>query len=83
MPGCITATCSHLKVPFFYAESVNNNKYLAVMCSDWDTFIRGGCVNNPTTYMGYWTPTNVRGNYYLTTNAFYSYAKDAAEITPP
>lgn len=83
MPGCFTAVCSHLKVPFYFAESVLNNQYLAVSCPDWETFKRGGCVNNPTTYMGYWTSTTTRGNYFLTTNPFYSYAKGNAGITQP
>ncbi|XP_077287159.1 lipase member I-like isoform X2 [Arctopsyche grandis] len=73
--GCWFSVCSHLIVGFYYAESVTNNNFLGVQCSDWNTFRSGVCVNNARAIMGYWTPTDTRGNYYLDVNMFPLFAK--------
>ncbi|XP_077287749.1 pancreatic lipase-related protein 2-like [Arctopsyche grandis] len=80
MAGCFLASCSHLRSGYFFAESVYNNKFLAVKCDNWNTFKSKSCSNNIKTYMGYWTPTDVRGKYYLTTNMLPWYAKDTNGI---
>lgn len=38
-PGCeldLTGTCAHLRVYSFFAESLNNNRYLATQCSSYN-----------------------------------------------
>ncbi|XP_077287187.1 lipase member H-like [Arctopsyche grandis] len=80
--GCLVG-CGHSMSPYYYAESITRNQFLALKCTDWRTFESRKCtrMNNPSTVMGYWTPTDaVEGNYYLRANFVPSYSKAADGI---
>ncbi|XP_017793285.1 PREDICTED: pancreatic triacylglycerol lipase-like [Habropoda laboriosa] len=76
-PGCPLHTtllsppdyCSHHRSYVFYAESVGNNEFIGANCSRTLVFFPERCNRNVTALMGYGTPPNTRGNYFLTTNA--------------
>lgn len=73
-PNCqqkrvITDVCSHVMSYEYYAESVRNpNAFIALKCNSTLKYISGACNNNERVVMGFATPTNASGNYYLTTN---------------
>lgn len=80
--GCLVG-CGHSMSPYYYAESVRRNKLLAIKCTDWGTFKSRACtrMKNPTSVMGYWTPSDaVEGNYYLHANFVPFYGKGVIGI---
>ncbi|XP_078046325.1 pancreatic triacylglycerol lipase-like [Augochlora pura] len=82
-PGCspkILLTpddyCSHHRSWRFYAESVKNPKgFLGVECNDDWAFLKGLCNNTNVVPMGFATPMDAKGTYYLTTHSSSPFAK--------
>lgn len=74
-PGCspwdIFSFCSHHVSYILYSESVRRpDIFVAVKCDGAISFKMGLCNNDTqTTLMGYGTPSDVTGSYYLTTTA--------------
>ncbi|XP_076749913.1 pancreatic triacylglycerol lipase [Xylocopa sonorina] len=67
--GVVTDVCSHVMSYKYYAESVKNpNAFIGLKCSSTLKYISGACNNNEEVVMGFATPTNASGKYYLTTN---------------
>ena len=46
-PGCNKNECSHLRVVYYYAESINNNSFWAFSCANADDARRGRCSGLP------------------------------------
>ncbi|XP_059612777.1 vitellogenin-2-like [Phlebotomus argentipes] len=72
MPGCSSLSCSHSRSWRYYAESVypgNENGFLAKRCNLFLAYKQELCSGEDIIPMGYATPTNATGNYYLETNA--------------
>ncbi|XP_076290859.1 pancreatic triacylglycerol lipase-like isoform X2 [Lasioglossum baleicum] len=68
--------CSHHKSWWFYAESVRNpSGFLAVQCKDDFSFKFNSCNYTDIVPMGYGTPTNATGTYYLHTNSKSPFAR--------
>ncbi|XP_048514753.1 lipase member H-A-like [Athalia rosae] len=66
--------CSHWKSWGYYAESVRNETaFYAVSCHSHSKFKVGLCKKNPYTVMGFATPSDVTGKFYLDTNADFPY----------
>lgn len=60
--------CSHRRAWLYYQESVRNpNAFIALKCLSYDHFTKGEC-KNETTFMGFSSDTEVRGNFYLVTH---------------
>ncbi|CAK9799555.1 Pancreatic lipase-related protein 2 [Anthophora quadrimaculata] len=82
-PGCSTFAsimsdldlCSHHRSYKFYAESIINDDFLGVKCTNKLLIFRGICNQNEVAAMGYKTPSNTRGNYYLKTDAVSPYGQ--------
>lgn len=69
-PGCLSITCAHQRAPEFYAESVypgNENNFLGVKCGSLAAYNAKYCPGKAYP-MGYATPHNLKGNYFLKTN---------------
>ncbi|CAL7940691.1 unnamed protein product [Xylocopa violacea] len=65
----VTDVCSHLMSYTYYAESVENpNAFVGLKCKSALKYITGACNNNEEVLMGFATPTNASGKYYLRTN---------------
>ena len=79
--GCniLDNNCSHGRALDYYIESVNGTtEFIGTACDNYNDFTRGNCANNPTAVMGGIIPqTNLRGNFYFTTNAGPPYARGA------
>lgn len=77
--GCkvdLGGSCSHSRSYEYYAESINNNGFLARKCGSSKDFEKGKCNSNPIGHMGGLLPDfNVKGSYYLNTNSQSPYAK--------
>lgn len=77
-PGCATITCAHQRAPEFYAESVypgNENNFLAVKCGSLYALDTNLCPGK-TFPMGYATPFNLKGNFFLKTNSDSPFGKN-------
>ncbi|XP_029055718.2 phospholipase A1-like [Osmia bicornis bicornis] len=72
----VGGSCSHSRSYEYFAESINNNGFLARRCGSYKDFGNGRCNSNPIGYMGGLLPNfNVEGSYYLNTNSRSPYAK--------
>ncbi|KAI4491879.1 hypothetical protein M0804_003271 [Polistes exclamans] len=61
--------CSHLMSWKFYALSlIDKNLLMAVKCSSYREFLTGNCKDNVEIPMGFATPINANGTFYLKTN---------------
>ncbi|KAF3430034.1 hypothetical protein E2986_11354 [Frieseomelitta varia] len=71
--------CSHGRAVDYYMESLNSRvEFIGRECDNYNDFTRGNCANNPTAVMGGVTPqTNLKGNFYFTTNMSPPYARGA------
>ncbi|XP_078046322.1 pancreatic triacylglycerol lipase-like isoform X2 [Augochlora pura] len=76
-PGCplnplskeSETNCNHRRSWRYYAESVGNpHGFMAVGCKSGDLFHKKKCDQSNVIFMGYATPSNARGTYYLNTN---------------
>ncbi|XP_076647994.1 pancreatic triacylglycerol lipase-like isoform X2 [Halictus rubicundus] len=83
-PGCPYLTiplsdedfCSHHRSWRFYAESVRNpSGFLAVQCADDFSFLTNSCNYSNIIPMGFETPSNATGVYYLHTNSQSPFAR--------
>lgn len=80
-PGCFSITCAHLRAVEYYAESVlpeNELNFLAVRCSSLSAYNSKHC-DGPAYPMGYATPSYIKGNFFLNTNAVKPFGKSAQE----
>ncbi|KAK1132551.1 hypothetical protein K0M31_013934 [Melipona bicolor] len=79
--GCsiIDSSCSHGRAVDYYVESLSSKVgFIGRKCDNYNGFTQGKCANNPTAVMGGVTPqTNLKGNFYFTTNAGSPYARGA------
>ncbi|KAL2720337.1 lipase member H-B-like isoform X4 [Vespula squamosa] len=61
--------CSHRRSWKYYAESlINESSFMAVKCSSYHKFLAGNCNGNIEIPMGFATPINAKGTFYLTIN---------------
>ncbi|KAI4468892.1 lipase [Holotrichia oblita] len=81
-PGCgfeIYAHCAHKRAYQYYVESLNTstkNKFTSYHCGNFLKYSLGFCKNHPRSFMGTINiDTNARGDYYLSTNKRYPYAR--------
>ncbi|XP_076290883.1 pancreatic triacylglycerol lipase-like [Lasioglossum baleicum] len=77
-PGCEVVSsdqtqqsnCNTARSWMYYAESIRNpNGFMAVQCSSYERFDQGYCNLSDVVPMGYATPTNATGRFYLRTLA--------------
>ncbi|XP_031784889.1 lipase member H-A-like isoform X1 [Nasonia vitripennis] len=62
--------CSHHRSWLFYAESLRKeDSFLATNCSSYRSFARGACDDAAKVPMGFATPGNARGVFFLTTKS--------------
>lgn len=76
-PGCVLIDCAHARSWYYYAETVyngNENNFLAVKCNSLTAMNTGRCTGKSVP-MGYAVPTNVKGNYFLSTRSSSPYGK--------
>ncbi|KAJ1529412.1 hypothetical protein ONE63_006192 [Megalurothrips usitatus] len=72
-PSCLTEdiplVCNHYMAYTYFAESIYNaDAFPARRCSSWSDFEKGLCDASDMVPMGFSTPNNSRGLYYLRTN---------------
>ncbi|CAK9828197.1 Pancreatic triacylglycerol lipase [Anthophora retusa] len=72
--------CSHHRSYMFYADSIVNDNFLGVKCECTLLVFRGKCNESDVAVMGYNTPSDTRGNYYLKTNAESPYGQGSKGI---
>ncbi|XP_065351354.1 lipase member H-A-like isoform X2 [Cloeon dipterum] len=76
-PGCgfdPTASCSHERCWVFFIESIESSEFRAVQCTSWEDFQIGACGGNTEVPMGYPTPEDTRGFFFLQTSDVPPYA---------
>ncbi|XP_059616597.1 vitellogenin-1-like [Phlebotomus argentipes] len=81
MPGCLDISCSHSMAWRYYAESVypgNENAFMATRCNSLKAYSSKKCPFPPIP-MGFATPTNVKGNFFLETNSDEPYGKQSTK----
>ncbi|XP_055296585.1 uncharacterized protein LOC129565592 [Sitodiplosis mosellana] len=84
-PGCFDIVCAHTRAPEFYAESVypgNENNFLGVKCGSLHALNTDSCRGKQYP-MGYATPHNLKGNYFLKTNGKSPYGLNAVKGFTP
>lgn len=84
-PGCLSMSCAHQRAPEFYAESVypgNENNFLGVRCNSLHALTSNYCPGGAFP-MGYATPHNLKGNYFLKTNEESPYGLNATQNAKP
>lgn len=77
-PGCITSVCSHMRVSFLFAESINSTAgFWARKCPDGGDITDVGCMSSGEDVLMGGEPLNVnaQGIYYLETNRKTPYAQ--------
>ncbi|GLV32690.1 uncharacterized protein CBL_00603 [Carabus blaptoides fortunei] len=77
-PGCENTgddNCSHARSTHFYIESINSDKLIARKCNNYKDYINGLCKNSTLAIVGEDIDQNLRGDFYLTTNAEPPYGK--------
>ncbi|XP_017793317.1 PREDICTED: pancreatic triacylglycerol lipase-like [Habropoda laboriosa] len=72
--------CSHGRSYKFYVESVTSNNFIGMKCSSIFDMFSGICNQHETAVMGYGTPTDTRGDYFLKTNEVRPYARGLSGI---
>lgn len=77
-PGCSVDLffCSHLRVIYLFAESLNNNRFKAKKCLSYNEIIRDVCTSNGDRFLmgGEPSNSNLQGIFYLKTNAVSPFA---------
>jgi pancreatic triacylglycerol lipase len=73
-PGCgvdLTGSCAHGRAPTFFAESLNNNQFIAQRCASFDEVNNGRCTVQSSGHRMGGEPANsgLQGFFYLTTNS--------------
>lgn len=84
-PGCFDIVCAHTRAPELYAESVypgNENNFLGVKCSSLFALNSNSC-RGPAFPMGFATPQNLKGNFFLKTNDKGPYGLNAVKGFQP
>lgn len=84
-PGCLSVTCAHQRAPEFYAESVypgNEFNFLGVKCGSLAALNAKYCPGKPIP-MGYATPHNLKGNFFLKTNEKSPFGMNATKDYKP
>lgn len=69
-PGCFDIVCAHTRAPELYAETVypgQENNMLGVKCGSLRALNSKKCRGKPNP-MGFATPTNLKGNFFLKTH---------------
>jgi lipoprotein lipase len=70
-PGCVLIDCAHARSWHYYAETVyngNENNFLARKCNSLRALNTGRCPGKNIP-MGYATPMNTKGNYFMSTGS--------------
>lgn len=78
-PGCsieLTSSCSHSRSYEYYAESIRNHEAFIGKC-----YSLNKCSGAEYVSMGYATPSNATGNYFLITNSKSPYGQGFAGAT--
>ncbi|XP_031776480.1 pancreatic triacylglycerol lipase isoform X2 [Apis florea] len=78
-PGCsieLTSSCSHARAYEFYTESIRNHGAFIGKC-----YSLNKCNGAKYIPMGYATPSNATGNYFLITNSKSPYGRELAGAT--
>ncbi|KAK3923284.1 Lipoprotein lipase, partial [Frankliniella fusca] len=89
-PGCPPNTraltdddfCSHWRSWRFFAESLDPTMtpFIGVECANYNDFVAGKCADNAKAVMGYNTPANTRGSFYLETSDAKPFSKGDAGL---
>jgi hypothetical protein len=78
-PGCgidIGGSCNHARAPLFYAESIRSDLFRARQCTGYDQIVARSCPGTGVTaVMGGDSFKNIRGVFYLETNAEAPFAR--------
>ncbi|KAF2886219.1 hypothetical protein ILUMI_19954 [Ignelater luminosus] len=61
--------CNHIRAAVYFIESINSGNFIGVSCKSCFRFGLGLCKSSPTAVMGENCPSDVSGDYYLSTNA--------------
>lgn len=78
-PGSYSVSSSHSRAWIYYAESVypgQENIFLAKECTSITALNKGYCIG-PWIPVGYATPKNTKGNYFLKTNSKSPYGQNS------
>ncbi|XP_075157305.1 vitellogenin-1-like [Haematobia irritans] len=81
-PGCIMFGCSHSRAVDYYLETIfpgNEMNFLAKRCNSLQGYNAGQC-NGPEYPMGIATPSNLKGDYFLSVNRESPFGKNASDI---
>lgn len=81
-PGCgldLTGSCSHLRAPIYFAESINSNEFVAKRCASFYEIDHDRCTVQETNSFAIMRPEppniGLTGYFYLQTNAMSPYGK--------
>lgn len=84
-PGCLSITCAHGRAWEYYAESVypgNEKNFMGIKCGSLTALSSGYCPGKEQP-MGYAVPMNLKGNFFLKTNAESPYGMSGSNTTKP
>lgn len=84
-PGCLSIVCAHGRSWEYYAESVypgNENNFAGIKCRSLSALNANYCPGKSFP-MGYAVPKNLKGNYFLKTNAESPYGLNAKKDFMP
>lgn len=84
-PGCLSISCAHQRATEFYAESVypgNENNFMAVKCGSLSALLSNYCQGEAYP-MGFATPQNLKGNFFLKTNEKSPFGLNATQSFEP
>ncbi|XP_011178449.2 phospholipase A1 [Zeugodacus cucurbitae] len=79
-PGCLTASCAHIRSVEYFAESVypgNAENFIGLKCANWKDLKKLNCTPTITTPMGYAVDKQQRGIYYVQVKRKSPYGKFA------
>ncbi|ENN80261.1 hypothetical protein YQE_03256, partial [Dendroctonus ponderosae] len=79
-PGCgidVAGSCAHSRSYFYYAESVNDNRYVSRLCTNFSVFQNNQCNVNAASLLGSWPIARATqsGGYFLLTNSQSPFAR--------
>lgn len=84
-PGCLSINCAHQRATEFFAESIypgNEHNFLGVKCSSLSALLSNYCPGKAYP-MGYATPHNLKGNFFLKTNEQSPFGLNATKNAKP
>ncbi|XP_031628398.1 vitellogenin-2-like [Contarinia nasturtii] len=84
-PGCFSITCAHQRAVDYFAESTypgNEYNFMGVKCSSLFALTTNSCPGESFP-MGYATPSYLKGNFFLKTNAESPYGLNATRNFQP